>query len=243
MAFKVNGVEVFGDDASIRKPAITQQRDGQVTDVTPADEVLVYDNENDDLMRVTLDELHETIRVNRIEPQTGAIEIGDPNGYVLRGVINGPDTRTEVQNLEVSGSTTYKQIDAATGTSLTSSGYEIATFRRRFIGARSNNPAIGLVEFVSVGIYSKLEVHVSIYSDADTQDSPTIDFATIYRFGGGTFASTRPLDEPAVDPIISSPSGLRAQFTTTANGIGVEVVGGSPSAVSGFINIIIHAYA
>ena len=56
MSFRVNGVEVFGNGAALSKVAITAQRDGDNTDVTSADEMLIYDNETDGLMRVAVAE-------------------------------------------------------------------------------------------------------------------------------------------------------------------------------------------
>jgi len=59
MSLRVNGVEVFGNDAALNKQAITNQRDGAAAELTSADEMLVYDSESDTLMRISVDEFQE----------------------------------------------------------------------------------------------------------------------------------------------------------------------------------------
>lgn len=70
MAFKTNGViRIATDgganlglttatefDGKVSKKAITEQTDGDESNVTGADEILLYDNQTDDLLRVTVDE-------------------------------------------------------------------------------------------------------------------------------------------------------------------------------------------
>ena len=73
MAFKTNGViRIATDgganlglttatefDGKVSKKAITEQTDGDESNVTGADEILLYDNQTDDLLRVTVDEFIE----------------------------------------------------------------------------------------------------------------------------------------------------------------------------------------
>lgn len=73
MAFKTNGVVRIASngganlglttatefDGKVSKKAITEQTAGDESNVTGADEILLYDNQTDDLLRVTVDEFIE----------------------------------------------------------------------------------------------------------------------------------------------------------------------------------------
>mgnify|MGYP006883121275 CR=1 FL=1 len=70
MTYKINGVVVLDNsgnlsagvvsatefDGKVSEKSISEQTDGQESDVTGADEVLIYDNETSELLRVTVDE-------------------------------------------------------------------------------------------------------------------------------------------------------------------------------------------
>ena len=70
MAYKINGVVILDNsgnlsagvasatefDGKVSEKSISEQTDGQESDVTGADEVLIYDNETSELLRVTVDE-------------------------------------------------------------------------------------------------------------------------------------------------------------------------------------------
>ena len=89
MSFRVNGVEVFGNGAALSKVAITAQRDGDASEVTSADEMLMYDSETDGLMRVTVDEYQQAAGL--VFPKNGSnnafvgLNLG---GFITDGVDN-----------------------------------------------------------------------------------------------------------------------------------------------------------
>ena len=77
MAFQINGVEVFSNEAILSKTAITQQRDGEASEVTLDDQVLLYDDATDNMMKVSVQELFKDITVDTITtPGTGGVKIG-----------------------------------------------------------------------------------------------------------------------------------------------------------------------
>ena len=57
MAFRVQGVEVFSDNGAISKTSITAQRASSENEITLNDQVLVYDGETDDLMKVNIQDI------------------------------------------------------------------------------------------------------------------------------------------------------------------------------------------
>ena len=48
MAFRVNGNEVISNDGSLGKQSIAAARDGSSTDLTPTDELAIYDGDGGD---------------------------------------------------------------------------------------------------------------------------------------------------------------------------------------------------
>ena len=57
MAFRVNGIEVLTDDGALAKQSISATRDGSSVDLTPTDELAIYDSDgSDDVMRITVNE-------------------------------------------------------------------------------------------------------------------------------------------------------------------------------------------
>ena len=108
MAFKTNGVVRIASngganlglttatefDGKVSKKAITEQTDGDESNVTGADEILLYDNQTDDLLRVTVDEFIEGadigVLVASVRNTTGStIAAGTP--VHVSGYNNGTD--------------------------------------------------------------------------------------------------------------------------------------------------------
>ena len=90
MAFRVNGTEIVDDSAKLTPAAITNQRDAQSGEVTPPDEILVYDNETGENIKVSLGELAAILPPGPEGPQGPQGLQGQP----------GPDGATGLQGIQ-----------------------------------------------------------------------------------------------------------------------------------------------
>ena len=86
MAIQVKGEEVFDDDAKLTPLAITNQRESQAGEVTSLDEILVYDNETGENMKVSLEELSPVLASFGTYAVTDA-SIGTGEEYLTGAII------------------------------------------------------------------------------------------------------------------------------------------------------------
>ena len=129
MAFQINGVEVFSNAAVLSKTAITQQRDGDRLEVSPDDEVLVYDATSDSLMRTTIAELFDRLKTDATETFLGndagfsASRTSDNNNTAV-GAQAVPSIVDSIQNTALGYRAGFLYAPGAGGGGLTAAGWQ-----------------------------------------------------------------------------------------------------------------------
>ena len=108
MAFKTNGVVRINNagganfgittatefDGKVSEKAITEQTDGDETNVTGADEVLIYDNQTAGLLRVTVDEFIEGAGIGTIVSEFNSLTVSGV-GSIIAQTFLGDDINND----------------------------------------------------------------------------------------------------------------------------------------------------
>ena len=166
MAFKVKGVDVFSNDGALSKDSVTAARDGAASDITGSDELLLLDSDgDDDVMRVTVDELVSYFPAERSSAVLPDVAVTGLSQVVFTGI---PSWATEIKVMmrAVSSATQNNFIvELGTSSGFITSGYFSQSTNEE--GDIDVNQTIGFIVYVAnAGDVFRGQMIISKFSDS-----------------------------------------------------------------------------
>ena len=219
MAIQVNGEEVFDDDAKLTPLAITNQRESQTGEVTALDELLVYDNETGENMKVSLEELSPVFSSSGTYAVTDT-SVGTGTEYLTGAIIPSNTKKITIlfDRIDTDGNRDFL-IQLVTTTGVVSTNYDSysttggnnTTSTEGFVIYKNGNPNpnIGRMEITRMGpSTNKWIANSHTFRNATAQD----------RVGAGI-----------LDSYTGTVNGLR--ITSATGGTTINLSGGTISII------------